>query len=128
MKSAVAAFAFFLGLASVAQAQESTPETEHGRFTFKQVSDGLLRLDARTGEVALCGSRGQRSIGIAGSDVGVHGDRRGKVATLFEKLRHSPVSSFGGGIGGGSARQGGVGCQYGRVGQPSLDDSGEFLR
>jgi len=57
MKSAVAAFAFFLGLASVAQAQESTPETEHGRFTFKQVSDGLLRLDARTGEVALCGKR-----------------------------------------------------------------------
>jgi hypothetical protein len=57
MKSAVAAFAFFLSLAPVAQAQESTPETEHGRFTFKQVSDGLLRLDARTGEVALCSKR-----------------------------------------------------------------------
>src|SRR6266699_2326690 len=57
VRDAVAAFAFFLGLAPVAQAQESTPETEHGRFTFKQVSDGLLRLDARTGEVALCGKR-----------------------------------------------------------------------
>src|SRR5260370_42081974 len=57
MKSAVAAFAFFLGLAPVALAQEPTLETEHGRFTFKQVSDGLLRLDTRTGEVALCSKR-----------------------------------------------------------------------
>src|SRR5260370_10839897 len=57
MKSAVAAFAFFLGLAPVALAQEPTPETEHGRFTFKQVSDGLLRLDTRTGEVSLCSKR-----------------------------------------------------------------------
>src|SRR6266536_2616318 len=57
MKSAAAAFAFFLILAPVAQAQEATPETEHGRFTFKQVPDGLLRLDSRTGEVALCSKR-----------------------------------------------------------------------
>ncbi len=57
MKSAVAAFAFFLSLAPVAQAQEPTLETEHGRFTFKQVSDGLLRLDTRTGEVSLCSKR-----------------------------------------------------------------------
>ncbi len=57
MKSAAAAFAFFLILAPVAQAQEATPETEHGRFTFKQVPDGLLRLDSRSGEVALCSKR-----------------------------------------------------------------------
>ena len=57
MKSAVAAFAFFLSVAPVAQAQEPTPESQHGRFTFKQVSDGLLRLDTRTGEVALCSKR-----------------------------------------------------------------------
>ena len=57
MKSAVAAFAFFLSVAPVAQGQEPTPENEHGRFTFKQVSDGVLRLDARTGEVALCSKR-----------------------------------------------------------------------
>src|ERR1700674_94792 len=57
MKSAVAAFAFFLSVAPAAQGQEPTPENEHGRFTFKQVSDGLLRLDTRTGEVALCSRR-----------------------------------------------------------------------
>jgi hypothetical protein len=57
MKSAVAVFALFLGLASIAQAQEPTPDTEHGRFTFKQMSNDLLRLDTRTGEVALCSKR-----------------------------------------------------------------------
>jgi hypothetical protein len=57
MKSAAAAFVFFLSLASLAHAQEPTPENEHGRFTFKQVSDELLRLDTRTGEVALCSKR-----------------------------------------------------------------------
>jgi hypothetical protein len=57
MKSAIAVVAFFLGFGLLAHAQEPTPETEHGRFTFKQVSDGLLRLDSRTGEVALCSRR-----------------------------------------------------------------------
>jgi hypothetical protein len=57
MKSAVVAFAFFLGLAPIAQAQESTPETERGRYTFKEMSNELLRLDTRTGEVAQCSKR-----------------------------------------------------------------------
>jgi hypothetical protein len=57
MKRAVAAFAFFLSLVAIARAQEPTPKTDHGRFTFKQVSDDLLRLDTRTGEVAQCSKR-----------------------------------------------------------------------
>jgi len=57
MKSAVVAFAFLLSLVLGARSQEPAPETEHGRFTFKEMSDGLLRLDSRTGEVALCSRR-----------------------------------------------------------------------
>jgi hypothetical protein len=46
-----------LGIASgVAPALAQTaPETsENGRYTFKEVPDGLLRLDGRTGQVSLC--------------------------------------------------------------------------
>ena len=57
MKSAVAVVAFLLGFPVLALAQESTPDSEHGRFSFKQVADGVLRLDSRTGEVSLCGKR-----------------------------------------------------------------------
>jgi hypothetical protein len=41
-----------------AVAQTATPDSENGRFSFNQVSDGLLRLDARTGQVSLCSKRG----------------------------------------------------------------------
>ena len=55
MKRAIAAFALLLSLALVARAQDPGPDSEHGRFTFKQVSDGLLRLDTSSGAVALWG-------------------------------------------------------------------------
>jgi hypothetical protein len=57
MKSAAAAFALLLCLAPIVQAQESTPENERGRYTFKEISNELLRLDSRTGEVAQCSKR-----------------------------------------------------------------------
>jgi len=40
-----------------AHAQTATPDSENGRFTFNQVTDGLLRLDTRTGQVSLCSNR-----------------------------------------------------------------------
>ena len=33
---------------------QTAPDTENGRYTFIQVSDGMLRLDTRTGQVSLC--------------------------------------------------------------------------
>ena len=45
-----------------AWADEETPDTEHGRFSFSKVADGLLRLDLRTGEVSICS---QREVGWA---------------------------------------------------------------
>ena len=49
----------FVGLApALSQAQSAAPDSEHGRFVFNTVPDGLLRLDTRTGQVSLCGKRG----------------------------------------------------------------------
>jgi hypothetical protein len=46
-----------LALAPASHAQTATPDNENGRFTFNQVTDGLLRLDTRTGQVSLCSQR-----------------------------------------------------------------------
>jgi hypothetical protein len=40
-----------------AHAQTPTLDSENGRFTFHQVTDGFLRLDTRTGQVSVCGKR-----------------------------------------------------------------------
>jgi hypothetical protein len=45
-----------LTLAPSAQAQ-TPPDSENGRYTFSQVSDGMLRLDTRTGAVSLCAKK-----------------------------------------------------------------------
>lgn len=37
-----------------ALAQNAPDNSENGRYTFKDVPDGLLRLDSRTGQVSLC--------------------------------------------------------------------------
>jgi len=51
-----------LSLIVPALADEATPANDEGRYAFSKVSDGFLRLDARTGEVSLCS---QRSVGWA---------------------------------------------------------------
>jgi hypothetical protein len=43
--------------AAPALAQSSVSETEDPRFQFHKVDNGFIRLDLRTGQVALCGSR-----------------------------------------------------------------------
>jgi len=45
---AVVAAAGFLAFAGVALGETAAPERENGRYTFKDVADGLLRLDTRT--------------------------------------------------------------------------------
>jgi hypothetical protein len=46
----------FLGLVAgtAPAAAQSAAEGDNGRFAFKEVPDGLLRLDSRTGQVSLC--------------------------------------------------------------------------
>ena len=45
-----------MAFAPAAHAQ-TAPDTENGRYTFSQVSDGMLRLDTRTGQVSLCAKK-----------------------------------------------------------------------
>jgi hypothetical protein len=43
-----------LGLAGVPAVAQGAADSDNGRFTFKEVPDGILRLDGRTGHVSLC--------------------------------------------------------------------------
>jgi hypothetical protein len=53
-----AALALTFALAAAqAFAQTPVPDSENGRFSFQQAPEGLLRLDTRTGQVAVCGKR-----------------------------------------------------------------------
>lgn len=46
-----------LVLAAPALAQNAPPDSDNGRYSFSSVSDGMLRLDSRTGQVSLCSKR-----------------------------------------------------------------------
>lgn len=45
-----------------ALADEATPDNDGGRYSFSKQADGVLRLDAQTGDVSLCS---QRTVGWA---------------------------------------------------------------
>lgn len=44
-------------LIAPALADEAPPDSNGGRYTFSKVIDGFVRLDTKTGEVALCSPR-----------------------------------------------------------------------
>ena len=50
----LAAFVLAFGFPAPAAHAQSAPESENGRFSFSPVSDGMLRLDTRSGQVSLC--------------------------------------------------------------------------
>jgi hypothetical protein len=62
IKSTVAIIVAFICLVAPAVADDETPDSDHGRYSFSKVADGLLRLDLKTGEVSLCS---QRAVGWA---------------------------------------------------------------
>jgi len=53
MRTLPLVLAAFVVVAPAAHAQ-SAPDSENGRYSFSPVSDGMLRLDTRTGQVSLC--------------------------------------------------------------------------
>jgi len=58
----VAMFCLIAPALTPALADYQTPDSDHGRYSFSKVADGLLRLDLKTGEVSLCS---QRTVGWA---------------------------------------------------------------
>jgi hypothetical protein len=60
--AAVAALGAALALAAPALAEDATPDSAGGRYIFNKTAEGMLRLDTRSGEVALCS---QRTVGWA---------------------------------------------------------------
>lgn len=44
-------------MAATAGAQPVPPDSENGRYTFHRADDGYLRLDSRSGRVAMCSRR-----------------------------------------------------------------------
>jgi hypothetical protein len=57
-----AAAIFAVCMSTPAMADNTPPDTAGGRYMLSQVPDGFVRLDTRTGEVALCS---QRAVGWA---------------------------------------------------------------
>jgi hypothetical protein len=53
MRTFLALVSVLFALISPALAQ-SPPDSENGRYSFSAVTDGMLRLDTRTGAVSLC--------------------------------------------------------------------------
>ena len=45
-----------------ALAEDDMPDSEHGRYSFSKVADGVVRLDTQTGAVSVCS---QRTVGWA---------------------------------------------------------------
>ena len=43
-----------LAASGAAPAQTATPDSENGRYNFHPVTDGVLQLDTRTGQVSQC--------------------------------------------------------------------------
>jgi hypothetical protein len=56
-KFAIAISALILG-GAVGAAAQSMPDGESGRYVLSQVSDGVIRLDTRTGAVSSCNNSG----------------------------------------------------------------------
>jgi hypothetical protein len=58
----IAAGIVALCLVAPVQAGDAAPDSQDGRYIFNKEADGFVRLDTRTGEVALCS---QKAVGVA---------------------------------------------------------------
>ena len=58
----LAAAAVCIALTAPVFAEGEMPDSEHGRYSFSKVAEGLLRLDTQTGQVSVCS---QRTVGWA---------------------------------------------------------------
>ena len=91
---------FLLGLAAGAAPAlgEGAPESDNGRFSFKDVPDGILRLDSRTGQVSLCSRVTEWACRTLADDrialdkeIGRLLDENAALRKQLEEARHVPI-------------------------------------
>jgi hypothetical protein len=77
---------------------EGAGENDNGRFTFKEVPDGILRLDGRTGQVSLCSRITEWACRTLADDrvaleneIGRLFDENAALRKQLEEARHAPV-------------------------------------
>lgn len=57
MRTLAAVAVLSLAVPAAVAAQTAMPDSENGRYSFSQTTDGALRLDTRTGQVSTCSKR-----------------------------------------------------------------------
>ena len=77
---------------------EHTEENDNGRFTFKDVPEGVLRLDGRTGHVSLCSKLTEWACRTLADDraalekeIGRLLDENAALRKQLQEARHAPV-------------------------------------
>ena len=91
---------FFLALVAGAAPAlgQGAPESDNGRFSFKEVPDGILRLDSRTGQVSLCSRVTEWACRTLADDrialdkeIGRLLDENAALRKQLEEARHVPI-------------------------------------
>src|ERR1700732_2502207 len=77
---------------------ERPGESDNGRFSFKEVPEGILRLDGRTGQVSLCSRITEWACRTLADDrtaleneIGRLFDENAALRKQLEEARHAPV-------------------------------------
>jgi hypothetical protein len=97
--TAVLATLFACGSAGlVTRADPSTPDPGSGRYSFSRTDEGYLRLDSRTGQVALCSRRtiGWACLLVPDERTAMEGEiarLQDEVARLKTALENKPIST-----------------------------------
>jgi hypothetical protein len=99
---------------AAASAQTATPDSESGRYSFYPVTDGVLRLDTRTGQVSQC------SRSDAGWACKLVPDERSALETEIARLQGENATLKKEMLGGGLSQPGVPGVSGAKPGEPEL--------
>jgi hypothetical protein len=98
MRAIIAVLLMALAAGATPAFAQRAGEGDNGRFTFKDVPDGILRLDGRTGQVSLCSRVTEWACRALADDrtaleneIGRLLDENASLRKQLEEARHAPV-------------------------------------
>jgi hypothetical protein len=98
MRTIAAVLLLSLTAAATPALAQRAGENDNGRFTFKEVPEGILRLDGRTGQVSLCSRVTEWACRTLADDrvaleneIGRLLDENAALRKQIEEARHAPV-------------------------------------